>query len=1515
MMTPSFHASARLLLTVWLVVLLSLALGARAGTTPSTAGMPKQLAATAVAAPAIDLQIPEAGATVRELTLCEIAFDQPGLGVEAADLLIDGQSATNVVEIAPGHFIFSFSQPPDGIVAVTCRANHGITDSTGARLFEPVPWTCTLDSVGPAPGVVISEFMADNSRTLHDEDGDSSDWIEIYNPGETAAPLEGWSLTDDPLNLQKWRFPKVAVPANGFLVVFASEKDRTNATGRLHTNFRLSIDGEYLALVAPGGWVMSEFAPSYPKQLTDVSYGGAQGAPELTGYFTKPTPGAANSQSGAGFAPEVEFSSLSGTFSTPFLLSLSSSSTNAIIRYTLDGTAPTNTSLAYTQPIAINTSVQVRARAFESGLFPGPPRSESYLLLSGAILNFGSDLPVMVIDTFGKAAISSSRASFVHVSVYEPVNGRTSLTDPPSMSTRAGIRIRGSSTEGLAKSSYALEFWDEFNRDTQLPILGLPAESDWVLYAPNIYEPVLIHNPFVHQLSRDLGMYSPRTRFLEVYVAKNSGAVTTTHYVGIYVLEEKIKIGKNRVDIAKLEPENNLPPAVTGGYLLKIDRLDPSDSGLSAGGALMGYVDPKEPEIRLAQRDPQEQYIKTYFNSFATALAGANWRNPTLGYPAYIDVTSWIDFHVLEVLSGNVDTLVLSTYFHKPRNGKIVFGPHWDFDRALGSTDGRDANPRVWQTGPFFSPPWWNKLFTDSDFWQRWVDRWQELRTTHFSLANLHGLIDRLTSEVRQAQPREFQKWHVALRGGSYQTEINAMKNWLSNRIDFIDKQLAQPPHFSALGGTVPAGFSLTLTAATNAAIYYTLSGVDPRASQGGFSASARLYSGPITISASTRVIARTRDLSKRQVGGPPTASSTTWSGPVSATFLVAPLSLIPTEIMFHPAPPPAGSTNTIGDFEFVEVMNSGREAVSLIGLRFTNGIDFTFTATSGVTRLQPGERALVVRNQEAFRARYPGVTGVAGAFSGSLKNDHQRLTLLGPVMETIFDVTYNQDWARLTDGFGFSLVLQNETTTADQLADGSRWRASAGLGGSPGEPDPAPQPVPTIYVNEVVTNPAPGAEDAVELFNPLEVSVDISGWWLTDDFRQPKKFHLPTGTVIGAHGFAVIQGKQFRYGALGFGLSASGDEVYLFSANAAGDLTGWVHGFQFGAQEPGTSFSRCVTTDEHDHLAPSTSPSPGNPNPNPEAHEVVVSEIMYHPPSSSGVSDTMTEFIELTDIGPASEPTAMFDLSHPTNTWRLRGEVEFDFPPGFRMPASRRLVVTGFDPDRDPYNLAGFRARYRLQEDVPILGPWRGSLSGAGGTVRLLKPLAPVTAPASDAGVVPYALVEEVPFLPVAPWPENVSGTGQSLARRSLMGFAPEPTNWIGLNPTPGDVDTDGDGMPDRWEIANGLDPLDPSGQDGPDGDLDGDGYTNWQEYVADTDAHDAESALKFDSVTLTASNVELIFTARVGRTYTVLYRETLSATGWLLLRTVSGVSADGPLRIIDPRTTKGRFYRLQAP
>ncbi|NLH74582.1 MAG: hypothetical protein GX456_16155 [Verrucomicrobia bacterium] len=1460
--------------------------------------------------PVVETIIPVPGRTLRELYSIEVQFAEPVIGVDAGDLLVNGVAATNMIQIAPSDFLFTFPQPGDGLVRIEWSANHGITDQAEpAHPFSGGSWTYALDSTLPSPSLFISEFMADNKDTINDEDGDSSDWIEIGNSDSEPASLAGWYLTDNPANPTKWAFPEVDVPARGFIVVFASGKNRADIAGKLHTNFKLASTGGYLALVDPRTNVVSDFAPVYPKQFTDVSYGRVPGEITTIGYFTRPTPGTQNTSGGPGFAPAVEFSRPSCTFTTPFELELRTSLPDAVIRYTLDGNLPTNSSPVYAGPLWITNSVQVRARAYQQGLLPGPPSSESYIILHTNVVAFSSDLPVIVLHTLGKGTPNASRLTFAHMSVFEPAGGQTSLTNSPTLTSRVGIQIRGSSTEGIAKSSYKLEVWDEFNADRKLGILGMPPESDWVLYAPNNFEPVLIHNPFVHQLSRDMGRYSPRTRFVEVYLNKSTGPITPTHYVGIYVLEEKIKIGPDRLDIGKLEPEITTPPAVTGGYLMKIDRLDPGDTGLSAGGANIAMVDPKEKEIKSPQRIAQKNYLVSYLNAFRTALYSTNWRDPVLGYKPYINVPGWIDYHVLEVLSGNVDALVLSAYFHKPRNGALNFGPHWDFDRALGSTDGRDANPRMWNTGPFFGATWWSRLFTDPDFWQAWVDRWQELRETHFALTNLHGLVDRLADEVRQAQPREYAKWRVVLRGGSYQSEVNLMKNWLSNRVDFIDRQLTQPPRLGSHGGRVEPGHMLTIAGPTGATIYYTMDGTDPRAPQGGVSANARVYSGPIAIDSNARVVARARDPNKRQTGGPP--SSTPWSRPVAATFVVNLPQLLLTEIMFHPAPAPLGATNSSADFEFLELKNAGDTPIALPGFTITNGIQFTFTTNSDVTLLDPGDRVLLVKNRAAFQARYPGTGQIAGEFTGSLDNAGDRITLYGPLGELVWDIVYGDAWAPLADGFGFSLVLADESVAPEQVSEQSSWRLSAVVGGSPGMADPPPPCISKVRINEIRSHPITPDLDAIELVNPSHEPADVSGWYLTDDFREPFKYRIRPGTIIPPRSVIVIDESAFGVGSNGFALSAWGDEAFLFSADAAGNLTGYYHGMVFGASPQGTTFGWYRSSDGVEHCVRESQPSIGKFNYGPRIGPVVFSEIMFDPPDVGVPDKRYYEYIEL--FNASHDPVFLFDTNHPASTWIVRGAVEFEFPARIVMRPGECVLLVGFNPATDPDALAEFRRHYNVGQDVNVFGPWRGSLGASELPIRLFEPGNPVFSGTEGAGDVPYYLVEEVHFRLSSFWPGGNSVKGFSLGRRSPHVFGDDPASWVVSRPGPGIIDSDGDGLPDDWEIRYGLSPFRSSGNDGADGDPDGDGIPNKDEYRNGTEPWLGPAHLECRKSAALGQTVEVEFVSFPFRTTTLLGKPWREQSGWEPLIIIPPLPNRATNLYSEPASETGRLYMLQ--
>ena len=1480
--------------------------------------------------PTVTDLIPAPGQVVQALTQIEVGFSEDVTGVDASDLLINNQPATRLTAVTSSRYIFEFPQPATGQVQVAWAPNNGITDlAASPNAFAGGNWSYNLDPQARPPGVMISEFMADNHKTLHDEDGASSDWIELLNAGATSVNLEGWFLTDDSANLTLWRFPRVSLLPGTYMIVFASQKDRTNPAAPLHTSFKLAKEGGYLALVDPATNVVSAFAP-YLAQYTDVSYGRDRSDPTLLAYFPTPTPGAPNTTGGPGFAPQVSFSIPGGTFRTPFALTLITSDTNAVIHYTLDRTAPTASSPTYTNSLQISNTVEVRAASFVPGLLPGPPHSETYLALAGNTLSWSSDLPVVVIHNFGQRSIPVSTRQFASLSVFEPGLGRTSLTNQPTFMTRAGINIRGSSTQGQAKSNLRVEFWDEFDDPQNAPFLGLPSDNDWILYAPDNYEPVLIHNPFMHELSRRIGRYSSRTRLVEVFLNTAGGPIASGNYFGVYVLEEKIKISKDRVDIDHLEPENNTPPADTGGYLMSIDRYIPGEGQIYAAWQGINALDPKWDDLQLPQRADQWGYINDYLNQFGNALYGPDYLNPTTGYRAYVDVDAWIDHHILNTLAFNVDALRLSAYFYKPREGKLTFGPLWDFDRSLDSTDGRDSNPRVWQSRvpdfgtDMFHYPWWDQMFTDPDFWQSWIDRWQQLRTNQFALTNLWGLVDNLTGQLREAERREIVKWpgFTTPRGGSYQGEINFMKNWLSNRVNFIDTNFLTAPVMSLAGGVVPQGTTVSLSAPVGASIYYTLDGSDPRLSGGSVAPTAQLYNSPIAIQANAHLVARAWDSAHKNLTGTssnPTLSSP-WSGPVEGTFVVATPGLVITEIMYHPGPAPIGSTNTPGDFEFIELQNVTTHALDLFGFGFVGGISYTFGNTSAVTTLAPGAFVVLVKNSAAFASRYPGVTNVAGEYSGSLNNGGERLTLVGSVGEPILDFAYSNNWYPATDGAGFSLVTVDPSIPLSQWGDPAGWRVSAALNGSPGTADPQPPRIPTVLINEVLAHTQPSEPDAVELFNRAADPALIGGWFLTDDPQQPRKFRVPDSVSIPGQGFLVFTAKEFDAGGPGsFGLSAQGDQIQLFSGDGT-NLTGFSHHFSFGASPQDATFGRYVTSEGKEHFVLQVRRSLGNPNAGPQVGPVVINEIMYRP--APPATNRAAQYIELRNI--SSTPVALYDTDHPTNVWHLRGAVDFDFPTNLTLAADEYVLLVMFDPLVELANLQAFERLYGTPTNALILGPVQGSLDQSGQPLHLLRPDVPEGTGDPHPGLVAYILVDEVSYSDPPPWPSEASGTGKSLQRLASNSFGDDPINWWGADPTAGGPnplndpkDTDGDGLPDQWELIYGLSPTDATGVNGADGDPDGDGLTNLQEYQAGTDPMDPGNHLRLALTSIGGGVITLQFNATANHSYSVEYLDGLGQTTWAKLTDVPAVQADQTVTVqdTDGPSRRVRFYRVVVP
>ena len=479
-------------------------------------------------------------------------------------------------------------------------------------------------------------------------------------------------------------------------------------------------------------------------------------------------------------------------------------------------------------------------------------------------------------------------------------------------------------------------------------------------------------------------------------------------------------------------------------------------------------------------------------------------------------------------------------------------------------------------------------------------------------------------------------------------------------------------------------------------------------------------------------------------------------------------------------------------------------------------------------------------------------------------------------------------------------LISQEPDASEGRLPDGGPIVVPFPNSPTPGEANFLP--LTNVVINEALTHTDPPLEDAIELYNPSSQPVDVGGWFLSNTPDNLKKFRIPAGSIIPAKGYKVLYEYQFNpdpSAPNSFTLnSAHGDDVNLSSADASGNLTGYRSRQKFGAAENGVSFGRFRTSVGVDFVAmsqrsfgvddPATltqfRAGTGKPNAYPRVGPIVINEIMYHPITIDGTNSTENtdeEFIELHNITDA--PVALFDPENPNNTWKLANAVDFVFPKNVTVGSRGYLLVVGFDPRNDTTSLAAFQAKYNIPPSVRILGPYQGKLANDRDTVELLKPDPPQLPPHPDAGFVPYVLVDRVDYGDVLPWPPQADGSGASLQRRQPTLYGNDPAAWRATAPTAGTAnpvgapDEDADGLPDDWEIANGLNPNDPADSES---DPDGDGLTNRQEFWAGTDPRDSASTLALEAVIPARTPQQktlLRFGVVAGKTYTVEFRDGL--------------------------------------
>ena len=426
------------------------------------------------------------------------------------------------------------------------------------------------------------------------------------------------------------------------------------------------------------------------------------------------------------------------------------------------------------------------------------PQAILLLLLSVQMTGQGltdSNLPIVIISTDGSLAIQDEPKVKATMKIIDRGPGlRNYVTDQSNplylnYSGRIGIELRGSSSQESPKKNYGFttRMADDVTNNN-VSLLGMPEENDWIL-GGMVFDTAFIRDYFCHSLSKKMGNYASRAAYCEVIV--------NNVYMGLYMLQEKLKADDNRIDVIKIGKNDNSLPALTGGYISKADKLTGGDEMdwrmYSFQNSPVDYIhELPKPEDATAT---QTSYISGEFFKLETA-AQNNDVSVVNGYPSLIDVPSFIDYMIVNEFAANPDAYQYSTYFHKDRNGKLRAGPVWDLDLSFGNDLFQWYMDRsktyLWYFEDYYNnngSRFWRDLFHNSTFNCYLSRRWHELLKPGMPLngAVREAFIDETAALISEAVARDCQRWN---KRANQAERIAAIKAFMQARAEWMTANL-----------------------------------------------------------------------------------------------------------------------------------------------------------------------------------------------------------------------------------------------------------------------------------------------------------------------------------------------------------------------------------------------------------------------------------------------------------------------------------------------------------------------------------------------------------------------------------------------------------------------------------------------------------------------------------------------------------------------------------------------------